>query len=269
MFIQLITTKQHFGHHLKLSLREAAINTLMCTLIQFALWSTNLCLCWNSQFASLLGGKWYCQNRIIYSTLRGASETFVNHKNDVMVQSSQKFHFLKLFMLLLSKECIKNNVTFSSPSSFRLMMSRSKSVRRPVVLLNDSLPVRPSQWDWKIIQLYSSFWSFGKLNIRDDTAQRSQRSPSSMIPQYLKTSIDTFTGNKQKPLLHPCSSSNGGSHLSSTVPLFIHLVLCRTWNSLWRWGDSVYSYLFFGQLWVRFLIVYQCHLYSVTDWCRR
>lgn len=92
MFIQLITTKQHFGHHLKLSLREAAINILMCTLIQFALWSTNLCLCWNSQFASLLGGKWYCQNRIIYSTLRGGSETcFENLKNDVMVQTSQTF----------------------------------------------------------------------------------------------------------------------------------------------------------------------------------
>lgn len=77
MFIQLITTKQHFGHHLKLSLREAAINTLMCTLIQFALWSTNLCLCWNSQFASLLGGKWYCQICIICSTSRGKSESYL------------------------------------------------------------------------------------------------------------------------------------------------------------------------------------------------
>lgn len=43
-------------------------------------------------------------------------------------------------------------VTFSRPSSFRLMMSRSKSVRRPVVLLKESLPVRPSQCDWKTTQ---------------------------------------------------------------------------------------------------------------------
>lgn len=52
-----------------------------------------------------------------------------------------------------SKVWLYATLTFSSPSSFRLMMSRSKSVRRPVVMLNDSLPVKPSQWDWKIIYL--------------------------------------------------------------------------------------------------------------------
>ncbi len=105
MFIQLITTKQHFGHHLKLSLREAAINTLMCTLIQFALWSTNLCLCWNSQFASLLGGKWYCQICIICSTSSGESE------NDFRNQYSTKFFlfitkvpFLFYFFVLLDSK---------------------------------------------------------------------------------------------------------------------------------------------------------------------
>ena len=36
--------------------------------------------------------------------------------------------------------------TFSKPSSFRLMTSRSKSVLRPFVLLNRTRPVRPSQW---------------------------------------------------------------------------------------------------------------------------
>lgn len=34
------------------------------------------------------------------------------------------------------------------------MMSRSKSVRRPVVLLKDSRPVKPSQWDWKTKYLH-------------------------------------------------------------------------------------------------------------------
>lgn len=39
--------------------------------------------------------------------------------------------------------------TFWRPSSLRLTMSRSKSVRRPVVLLKHRRPVRPSQWDLK------------------------------------------------------------------------------------------------------------------------
>lgn len=36
--------------------------------------------------------------------------------------------------------------TFSSPSSLRLITSKSKSVLRPLVLLKVILPVRPSQW---------------------------------------------------------------------------------------------------------------------------
>lgn len=39
--------------------------------------------------------------------------------------------------------------TFSSPSSFRLMTSRSKSVLRPLLLLNRTRPVSPSQWACK------------------------------------------------------------------------------------------------------------------------
>lgn len=151
MFIQLITTKQHFGHHLKLSLREAAINTLMCTLIQFALWSTNLCLCWNSQFASLLGGKWFCQICIICFMSRGKSETFFSKFRNYFI-------LIVIFNSLIWCCCgfwKKKECTFSSPSSFRMTMSRSKSVRRPVVLLNDSLPVKPSQWDCKVISTYS------------------------------------------------------------------------------------------------------------------
>lgn len=34
--------------------------------------------------------------------------------------------------------------TFSKPSSFKLMMSRSKSVRKPLVLLKTIRPVNPS-----------------------------------------------------------------------------------------------------------------------------
>lgn len=34
--------------------------------------------------------------------------------------------------------------TFSSPSSFRLITSRSKSVLKPLVLLKRTRPVRPS-----------------------------------------------------------------------------------------------------------------------------
>lgn len=40
--------------------------------------------------------------------------------------------------------------TFSSPSSFRLMTSRSKSVLKPLVRLKVILPVRPSQWAWRV-----------------------------------------------------------------------------------------------------------------------
>lgn len=39
--------------------------------------------------------------------------------------------------------------TFSSPSSFRLMTSRSKSVLSPLLLLNRTRPVSPSQWACK------------------------------------------------------------------------------------------------------------------------
>lgn len=39
--------------------------------------------------------------------------------------------------------------TFSSPSSFRLMTSRSKSVLKPLVRLKLILPVRPSQCAWR------------------------------------------------------------------------------------------------------------------------
>lgn len=167
MFIQLITTKQHFGHHLKLSLREAAINTLMCTLIQFALWSTNLCLCWNSQFASLLGGKWYCQICIICSTSRGKSESYFWNWESIKIFLCDDTlcccGFIFYFILFFTPT--KEKSTFSSPSSFRLMMSRSKSVRRPVVLLNDSLPVKPSQWDWKVISTYWSLHSQNKFCI--------------------------------------------------------------------------------------------------------
>lgn len=41
-----------------------------------------------------------------------------------------------------------NAQTLSSPSSFRLMTSRSKSVLKPLVRLKVILPVRPSQWAW-------------------------------------------------------------------------------------------------------------------------
>lgn len=40
-------------------------------------------------------------------------------------------------------------LTFSSPSSLRLMISKSKSVLKPLVLLKTIRPVKPSHWAWK------------------------------------------------------------------------------------------------------------------------
>lgn len=49
--------------------------------------------------------------------------------------------------VLLSHLQIKQTLpTFSRPSSLRLMISKSKSVRKPLVLLKTMRPVNPSHW---------------------------------------------------------------------------------------------------------------------------
>lgn len=72
----------------------------------------------------------------------------IKRKNrELIPEFSFRLQHFALTSVLVDVSEAADEVTFSRPSSFKLMMSRSKSVRRPVVLLNESLPVRPSQCD--------------------------------------------------------------------------------------------------------------------------